>query len=84
MKASLHCSEHLADEKEETCPTCVLFFNPNKSPSSLGSVNEFQDIQSSYLPNPSYALTVQNCQTFCRYREHTYMWMLGVVEASSC
>ena len=31
-----------------------------------------------YLPNPTYPITVQQCEQFIKHREHTYMWMIHV------
>ncbi len=82
MSASLHCSEKLLDAREETCPDCILLFHQPLSKTSFQGLGDPYNLGSSYLPIPTYALSVQNCETFCRYREHTYMWMLGVVFAS--
>ena len=79
MNASLHCSERLLDAREETCTDCVLLFHQPLSKTSFQGLGDSYNLGSSYLPIPTYALTVQNCETFCRYREHTFMWMLGVV-----
>lgn len=34
--------------------------------------------ESVYLPNPTYATSVQRYDRFIRYREDTYMWMVKV------
>lgn len=78
MNASLHCSERLLDAREETCTDCVLLFHQPLSKTSFQGLGDSYNLGSSYLPIPTYALTVQNCETFCRYREHTFMWMLGI------
>ena len=31
-----------------------------------------------YIPNPTYPITVQQCEQFIKHREHTYLWMLHV------
>ena len=78
MAASLKCSEKLPDTREESTSDCVFFFDQNILQGSQSSLLDGCKAGASYIPNPSYALSVQNCATFCKYREQTYMWMLGV------
>lgn len=79
MAASLRCSEILPDSKEDSSLCCAFSFNQNTRKSSNTSLLCEHKIGASYIPLPSYALSVQNCSSFCRYREHTYSWMLGVL-----
>ena len=79
MAASFQCSESLPDFQKDCSPSCTLSFIKNgQNASSAGLLDDYR-VGASYLPDPSYALSVQNCNAFCRYREHTYSWMLGVV-----
>lgn len=78
MAASLKCSERLTDTREESTVDCVFFFDQNILKGPQSGLLDGRRPGASYIPNPSYALSVQNCAEFCKYREQTYMWMLGV------
>ena len=78
MAASLKCSEKLPDTREESTLDCVFFFDQNILQGSQSSLLDGCKAGASFIPILSYALSVQNCATFCKYREQTYMWMLGV------
>ena len=79
MASSLRCSEHLSDSKEDSSPDPAFFGKITRPKSEKSGRLSPYRAGASYLPNPAYALSVQNCNAFCKYREHTYMWMLGVV-----
>lgn len=78
MATSLRCSEHLLDSKEDNTPERVLLFEISVPSNEQACLLSPYRPGASYLPNPAYALSVQNSNSFCRYREQAYMWMLGV------
>ena len=78
MAASLRCLESLPNSNEDRSLCCVFSFKKtNDSYSRSGLLCEHQ-VGAFYLPNPAYALSVQNNNKVCKYRENTYSWMLGV------
>ncbi len=78
MATSLRCSEHLLDSKEDNTPDRALLFQISAPSNEQSGLLSPYRPGASYLPNPAYALSVQNSNSFCKYREQAYMWMLGV------
>ena len=78
MATSLRCSEHLLDSKEDNAPDRALLFQISAPSNEQSGLLSPYRPGASYLPNPAYALSVQNSNSFCKYREQAYMWMLGV------
>lgn len=75
MASTLICSETLVDDKPDCCSYNVLSFEREEKFGCVRS-NEHTSI---YLPNPSYAFTIQKQEGFVKYREEAYRWMIKVI-----
>lgn len=78
MAASLRCLESLPNSNEDSSLCCVFSFKKTNDNLSRSGLLCDHQVGASYLPNPAYALSVQNNNKVCKYRENTYSWMLGV------
>ena len=78
MESLLHCSETLSDEIVETSPSVLFSFRQPHSNELSSFGQDVCSLEPAYFVMPSYALSVQKCENFYRYREHAYSWMRGV------
>ena len=74
----LKCSETLVDNKPDFSARSVFSFEKESHIRSRGGYLQDGEHKNVYLPNPSYAFTVQNSERFVVYREQTYRWMVDV------
>ena len=79
MASMLQCSETLT-----TLDTDISFTFVFSSDSTIGKKSDrgfIEDLSYSslYLPDPSYALSVQKLDRFISYRQQAYEWMINVL-----
>lgn len=76
MSNALKCTETLTSDISSTF---VFSFDSNSELSSRRNHMNSYEYAVQYLPNPSYAVSVQKMDQLVRYREHTYHWMVKVM-----
>lgn len=78
MASMLQCSETLTNMDTDISFSFVFSSDSTIGNKSARSFVENFSYTSLYLPDPSYALSVQKLDRFISYREQTYEWMIKV------